>query len=75
MKIRGMTLAEMPLIEPEKCNGCGLCISVCTCNALVLVENVVTVIETEECGWCLECEAVCPTGAIIAAFEIVIQEP
>ena len=67
-------MAEMPSIEPEKCNGCGLCINVCICNALVLVENVVTVIETEECGWCLECEAVCPTGAITASFEIVLEE-
>jgi MinD superfamily P-loop ATPase len=69
-----MTLAEMPLIEVEKCDGCGLCISVCTCNALVLVEEVVTVIETEECGWCLQCEAVCPTGAIACSFEVVIEE-
>ena len=67
-------MAEMPLIELEKCNGCGLCISVCTCNALVLVEDVVTVIETEECGWCLECESVCPTGAIVCSFEIVLEE-
>ena len=68
-------MIEMPLIEQEKCNGCGLCLSVCSCNALVLVENVVTVIETEECGWCLECEAVCPTGAIICPFEITIEVP
>ncbi len=67
-------MAEMPLIELEKCNGCGLCISVCTCNALVSVEDVVTVIETEECGWCLECESVCPTGAIVCSFEIVLEE-
>ena len=68
-------MIEMPLIELEKCNGCGLCLSVCSCNALVLVENVITVIETEECGWCLECEAVCPTGAIICPFEITIEVP
>ncbi len=67
-------MTEMPSIEPEKCNGCGLCINVCTCNALVLVENVVTLIETEECGWCLKCEVVCPTGAITASFEIVLEE-
>ena len=70
-----MALAEMPVIEPEKCNGCGLCISVCTCKALVLVDNVIRVIETEECGWCLQCEVVCPTGAIACPFEIVIEEP
>lgn len=69
-----MTLAEMPVIDQEKCNGCGLCLSVCSCHAFVLVANVVAVIETEECGWCLQCEAVCPTGAIACSFEIVIEE-
>lgn len=67
-------MAEMPVIDPEKCNGCGLCISVCSCKALVLVDNVIKVIETEECGWCLQCEVVCPTGAIACPFEIVIEE-
>jgi len=70
-----MALAEMPLIDPEKCDGCGLCINVCSCKALVLVDNVIKVIETEECGWCLQCEVVCPTGAIVCPFEIVIEEP
>ena len=67
-------MIEMPVIEQEKCNGCGLCISVCSCFALVLVDNVITVIETEECHWCTLCEAVCPTGAISCPFEIVIEE-
>ena len=70
-----MALTEMPVIELEKCNGCGLCIGVCTCKALVLVENFVRVVETEECGWCLQCEVVCPTGAIAFPFEIVFEEP
>ena len=65
---------RMPLIILEKCNGCGLCISVCRCGALVLVNNVATAIEVEECGWCALCEAVCPTGAISCPFEIVIEE-
>jgi MinD superfamily P-loop ATPase len=67
-------MIEMPVIEQEKCNGCGLCISVCSCKALVLVDNVITVIETEECHWCTLCEMVCPTGAISCPFEIVIEE-
>ena len=67
-------MAEMPVIDQEKCNGCGLCISVCSGNAFVLVENVVTIVATEECDWCLQCEAVCPTGAIACPFEIVIEE-
>ena len=71
-------MAEMPVIDQEKCNGCGLCISVCSCNVLVLVENIATVVEVKECPWCTRwctlCEDVCPTGAIVCPFEIVIEE-
>ena len=67
-------MAEMPLIDREKCNGCGLCISVCSNNGLVLVDNIVAIVGTVECVWCLECEVVCPTGAIACPFEIVLEE-
>ncbi len=66
-------MVEMPKVDQDKCQGCGLCVSVCSCGALVLVDKVVTVIETEECGWCTECEAVCPNRAIACPFEIVIE--
>jgi ferredoxin len=67
-------MAEVPAMDQEKCNGCGLCIEVCSGSALRLVGNVVTVTETEDCDWCTECEAVCPTGAISCSFEIIIEE-
>ena len=67
-------MAEMPIIDLDLCDGCGICISVCYCKALVLVEGVIEVVETEECGYCTECEAVCPTGAIRCPYEIVIEE-
>ena len=66
-------MVEMPVVDQEKCKGCGLCISVCYCGALTLTGNFVTVVATEECGWCTECEAVCPNGAISCPFEIVIE--
>ncbi len=66
-------MTEMPLIDRDKCNGCGLCLSVCLCGALVLVDNRIAMIATEDCHWCTECEAVCPTGAISCPFEIVIE--
>jgi MinD superfamily P-loop ATPase len=68
-------VAEMPIIDTKKCNGCGVCVTVCGCNGLVLVNNIITIIETVECDWCTDCEAVCPTGAISCPFEIIIQEP
>ena len=68
-------MIRMPVLDLEKCNGCGLCVSVCYCKALIMVNGVVTVVETEECGWCTQCEAVCPTGAICCPFDIVIENP
>ena len=67
-------MVEMPIIDPQKCNGCGLCVGVCSHNGLALVDNVIVVIETKECDWCTLCEAVCPTEAIVCAFEIIITE-
>jgi MinD superfamily P-loop ATPase len=67
-------VAELPIIDQEKCNGCGLCVTVCRNNALILVNNVITIIEIVECDWCADCEAVCSTGAIVCPFEIVVEE-
>jgi MinD superfamily P-loop ATPase len=64
----------MPEINQEKCNRCGLCVSVCSCGAIVVVHNEVTIIETEDCHWCTTCEAVCPTGALTCSFEIVVEK-
>jgi MinD superfamily P-loop ATPase len=63
----------MPVIDEEKCNGCGLCVSVCRCGALVIEENRVKIVEVNDCEWCTLCEMVCPYGAICCPFEIVIE--
>ena len=67
-------MIEMPVINKEKCQGCGLCVSVCACGALVLIDNIVTAVEVEKCGWCAMCELVCPNEAIRCPFEIVLEE-
>jgi MinD superfamily P-loop ATPase len=65
----------MPVLDLGKCNYCGLCVSVCYYNVLVVIDEVLTVVETERCDWCTDCEAVCPTGAISCPFDIVIENP
>ena len=71
-------MAKIPEIDWNKCNGCGLCVGVCSCQVLVLVDNTVEVREKRECHqctrWCTMCEMVCPTGAIQCPFEVVIEE-
>lgn len=68
----------MPKIDYEKCNGCGICVSVCSCKALVIVNNIVTYKEekkSHDCNrWCNNCELVCPNDAITCPFDIVIEE-
>jgi MinD superfamily P-loop ATPase len=66
-------MIEMPVIDPEKCNGCGLCVEVCQYDALIMVGDIVTVNPTAECDWCTECEVVCITGALSCPFEIIIE--
>ena len=67
-------MLEMPQIDLEKCNSCGICVSVCHCGAIVVEDNKIVILEMEECGWCTLCEAACPVGAISCPFEIVLEE-
>jgi len=67
-------MKEMPVIDEEKCQGCGLCVDICTCGALFLDDSTVRIKEANKCGWCTLCELVCPYGAISCPFEIVVEE-
>jgi uncharacterized Fe-S center protein len=67
-------MKEMPVIDQEKCQRCGLCVDICTCGALVMVGDVVRIQDTDKCGWCTLCELVCPYGAISCPFEIILEE-
>ncbi len=61
---------NLPVLYPDKCNGCSLCISVCPGGLLYLWDGKVAVQKSGTCDWCAYCEAVCPTNAIICPLEI-----
>ncbi|MBN1692406.1 MAG: 4Fe-4S binding protein [Dehalococcoidales bacterium] len=71
-------VSNMPVIDTEKCDKCGLCISICKCGILVMGDDGVKAIESEDCSrcttWCNTCELVCPTGAITCPFEVVLED-
>jgi len=62
---------ETPTFVPEKCNGCLLCVSVCSHGGFVVVDERVQMNVEADCDWCQDCELVCPTGAISFPFEVV----
>lgn len=74
MVLGDMNLFDKPLIDPAKCDGCGVCVSVCHQAALSMVSKTVSFTAKIDCPWCGECEAVCPQGAISCPYEIVFSE-
>ena len=64
-------MAIMPVYDATKCDGCGLCVTVCRCGALVLTDNKISILQVDSCGWCTDCELVCATGALLCPFEII----
>jgi ferredoxin len=58
--------AAMVIIDPEKCNGCGKCVSVCKDFEFKIVNGKATLVEQPlfGCIGCGHCMAICPEGAI-----------
>ncbi len=53
-----------PVINTEKCTGCGTCVGVCPAGVLELQGGKAVAVKPEECLGCRACEASCPEGAI-----------
>ncbi len=53
----------MITLDPEKCNGCGLCVDICHEHCMVL-ENKKVHIDYQFCSTCTQCIAICPQMAL-----------
>ncbi|MFX0096485.1 MAG: ATP-binding protein [Candidatus Hodarchaeota archaeon] len=65
MNRESVSAAEIAVIDPEKCIGCGQCVEVCKFDAVEETEpNTVAKIHDMFCEGCGACTIVCPTDAI-----------
>lgn len=54
---------ERPVVDPEKCNGCGTCTRYCPAGILEVVDKKLQ-IEYTYCKGCGVCVTVCPRRAL-----------
>jgi NAD-dependent dihydropyrimidine dehydrogenase PreA subunit len=62
----------MPHIDPDKCNGCGLCVTDCPTGAVAMQGSRAVIARPDLCSYCADCEDICPTEAIGLPYQIVI---
>lgn len=53
-----------PIVDKEKCEGCGNCVDVCPADVFELQEGVAVVVNGEACLECGTCVEECPPQAI-----------
>jgi MinD superfamily P-loop ATPase len=63
----------VPIIDKTLCNGCGLCVAACHCNALVMQAGKAVVVQASACSYEGLCELICPVRAIARPFLIVMH--
>jgi ferredoxin len=65
------TACILPIIDRQRCSGCGLCERLCPVQAVEVIDSVAVVVRQDDCTFCEVCESYCPEGAIGRPFTIV----
>jgi Pyruvate/2-oxoacid:ferredoxin oxidoreductase delta subunit len=60
----------LPLIDLQRCVGCGECVRRCPTQAVALQEQHAVIVQPERCNFCDICEQYCPHEAIGRPFVI-----
>jgi NAD-dependent dihydropyrimidine dehydrogenase PreA subunit len=61
----------IPLIDLQRCSGCGQCVELCPTEAVDLRGGKAVIARPADCTFCEVCETYCPEGAIGRPFTVV----
>lgn len=61
----------IPIINPARCSGCGVCVDLCPTHAVDLIGGRAMITRPDDCTFCEVCESYCPEGAIGRPFTVV----
>ena len=58
------TSAELPVVDPKSCTGCGDCAAICPTECLAMEHGLPWVPRPRDCVACAACGLICPANAI-----------
>ncbi len=63
-QLKNETIGAQPVINLEKCNGCGICVDMCVMNCYEVANGKARVVNAKACVTCDVCKGYCPNKAI-----------
>lgn len=68
--VPGQRQHALPLINVQRCTGCGLCAELCPTHAVAILDGRPVIVRPADCTFCEICESYCPVQAIARPFTI-----